>query len=384
MRVFPAELEERAFRHARVREWKDSGLVSAESAARIGVEIGEAPARAAWPLRVVLFGFSGLCLSAGIGLFAVAIRDRAGIGVVCLAWAGIAVAAAETLIRSLKAYRQGAEEALAAAAVVLCAFGAERLLGGGGQSWKFSTEIFSAALAAAAALAYARYGYRLAAIGVAVGLGVFVSSFSGSENAARVELAALYAVLLAAVTFWPDLPRRERERLEIARFFLALSVPLCLNLKLERVAGGYALGGAGQDAFAWATFAAIFLIPAAVLAWGVSSRARALLWAGGIGFLIALCSVKPYLGLPRNSWDPAVLGAGLIAAALILKRRLDSGPDGRRGAYSSWDLGGARDGGALGLLAGVVAAAPAAAPAGPAAPQGRGGGFGGGGASGHF
>lgn len=383
MRIFPAELEERAFRHARVREWKDAGLVSAETAANIGAEIGEAPARAAWPLRVVLFGFSGLCLSACIGLFTVGIRDRTAIGVWCLVWAGIAVFVAETLIRALKAYRQGAEEALVAAAVVLCAFGAERLSGGAGRSWDFSTAIFSFALAAASAAAYARYGYRLAAIGVAVGLGVLVSSSSGSVNAARVELAALYAALLAVVSFWPDLPRRERERLEIARFFLALSVPLCLNLRLERIAGGYALGG-GLDAFAWATAAAIALIPAAVLAWGVSSRARALIWAGGIGLLIALCSVKPYLGIARNSWDPAVLGAALIAAALILKRRLDSGPGGRRGAYSSQELAGDRGGGALGLLAGVVAAAPAAAPAGPDAPHGRGGDFGGGGASGSF
>jgi uncharacterized membrane protein YgcG len=139
-----------------------------------------------------------------------------------------------------------------------------------------------------------------------------------------------------------------------------------------------------MDGFAWATFAAIFLIPSCWLAWGAASRARSLVWAGGVGILVAFCSIKPYFGWARHSWDPAVLGVELIALALILKRWLDSGSGGRRGGFSSEEMGNSESGGALGLLAGAIAAGPATAPKGPDALTGRGGDFGGGGASGSF
>lgn len=356
MRIFPPELEERAFR-------------------------GE-PLRAAWPLRLVLFGLSALCLSAAFVLIAKDLHGRSAVALAAFAVAGAALAAAEGLIRALKLYRQGAEEALVAGAVVLAAFGAERLAPGG-NGWRFSEGVFAAALAAAAAAAYARYGYRLALIGLAAGLSVMVVSWDLGANPARVGLAVLYGALLAAVSLWPGLPRRERERLESARFVLALAVPLVLNLALDRAPALFGVRPS-LGAFEWATLAAVFLLPAAVLAWGISSRARVLLWAGAAGLLVAVCSVKPYFGRPRHPWDPAVLGAALIAVAVLLKRWLDAGPEGRRGAYSSEPEAGKDPGGALALLAGAVAAGPAAPPSGPSGPTGGGGDFGGGGASGSF
>jgi hypothetical protein len=384
VRIFPAEVEERAFRLGLARDWESAGLVDAPTAAKITAELGPPPARAAWPLRLVLFGFTTLCVAALVGLFVVNDRDRTAVGLFCLFAAAFAAAGAERLIRAYAFHRHGVEEALVAAAAVLLALGVERTLDAG-RAWSDREWIFPAALAAASALAYARYGYRLAAIGVAAGLGLLVASFDVGENWTRVLLAALYAGLLAALAFAPGLPRRERERLEIARFFLALSVPLALNVRLEYALRGYEwYGGRELDAFGWLTFAAIFALPAAAFAWGVVSRSRALLWAGALDFLVAQCSVKPYFGLARNSWDPAALGAELIAAALLLKRWLDAGPGGRRGAYSSREMGGSRAEGALGLLAGAAAAAPAAATRAPDVPRGEGGGFGGGGASGSF
>ena len=386
MRIFPPDLEERAFRHGLLKEWKTARLVSPEAAAGIASEIGEPPANAAWPLRIVLFGFAALCQAAAAVLVLKDFHDRFAVGMGCLLAAGLSIALAETMIRSLKVLRHGAEEALVAGAVLLTAFAAERFLGGD-VGYRWSASVFSVALAAAAAPAYARYGYRLAAIGVAVGLGVFLGALDFGERGTRVLLASLYGSLLAAVSLWPGLPRRERERLEIARFFLALSVPLCLNLALERMFNLFYAhaAGVGMDAFSWATFAAIFLIPAGWLAWGISSRARSLIWAGALGLLVAFCSIKPYFGWARHSWDPAVLGVELVVLALVLKRWLDAGPGRRRGAFSSEDMGNSEPGGALGLLAGAVAAGPSSAPAGGPAPmKGHGGDFGGGGASGSF
>ncbi|MFI5349600.1 MAG: hypothetical protein ACHQ2Z_08660 [Elusimicrobiota bacterium] len=386
MRIFPPAIEEQAFRHGVLKEWRDARLVGAEAAVKIAAAIGEPPADAAWPLRFVLFGFASLCQGAAYALVFKDIHDRAVEGVAALIAAATSIAIAEAIIRGLRVRRHGAEEALVAGAVIMAAFAAERFLGGGiiGDS---PIRIVSIALAGGAALAYARYGYRLAAIGAAAGLGGFFGTFDIGERGTRVVLAGLYAVLLAAVSFARSLPRRERERLEILRFFLALSVPLCLNLALDRLGGGL-LGeearSVAMDGFAWATFAAIFLIPSCWLAWGISSRSRPLVWAGGLGFLLAFCSIKPYFGWARHSWDPAVLGVELIVLALALKRWLDSGPGRRRGGFSSEEMGNSEPGGALGLLAGAIAAGPAAAPRGPDAMRGHGGDFGGGGASGSY
>lgn len=382
MRVFPEDAEERACRHERLRDWRSAGLLAADKAPEAAALAGEAPAHAAWPLRVLLFGFAALALAAFSVLALKDLKGRVDSAAVAWAVAAGAVAAAEALIRRLKVRRFGAEEALVAGAVVLLGYGAERLFSSGSR-WQFSTAIFSAAAALGASAAYLRYGYRLASFGAAAALGVFVGSLEYGEHATRVLLAGLYSVLLAAATFWPGLPRRERERLEIVRFFLALSVPLCLNLRLEKLAGGWT-GAPATDAFGLATLAAIFVVPLVWLAWGARERSRTMLWAGAIALLVAQCSLKPYLGLKRNAWDPALLGIELMVIALALKRWLDAGPNRRRGAYSSEALGDPEPGQAAGLLASVVAASPSAAPSGPDHPKGGGGSFGGGGASGGY
>ncbi|UPT74681.1 MAG: hypothetical protein M0D55_02850 [Elusimicrobiota bacterium] len=383
MRIFGEDEERRAFDHDRVRGWASAGLIAPEKRAEAEAAAGEPPSRAATPVRLLLFALAAAMLAALAFLMLKDAGGRAESAVYAWALAACALAGAEAGIKSLKVRRFGAEEALLCGAAVLFAYGAERLAPGESR-WRFSEGVFAGALAIAAAAAYVRYGYRVATLGAAVALGFLLAAFDWGAETVRVLLAALYAALLAAVTLWPGLSRRERDRLELVRFFLALAVPLVLNLKLERLlANRYPSPVSGT--FAWATFAAIFLIPAVWLAWGASARSRTLIWAGAIGLLVAQCSIKPYLGVERNSWDPAVLGTELMLAALILKRWLDSGAGGRRGGYSSEALGESAPGGALGLIAGAVASSPAGPPAGPAeGPKGGGGSFGGGGASGSF
>lgn len=383
MRIFPEDVEERARNHERLRDWRSAGLLAADKAAEASALAGEAPAHAAWPLRILLFGFAALALAALSALMLKDLKGRVDSALVAWIIAAAAVATAELLIiQRMKVRRFGAEEALITGAVVLLAYGAERLCLNGSR-WHFSMMIFSSMLALGAGAAYLRYGYRLASFGAVVALGLLVGSFEYGENTTRVLLAGVYAALLAAATWWPDLPRRERERLELVRFLLALSIPLFLNLRLDGLLQSWR-NSPLTDAFGLATLAAIFIIPLVWLAWGARDRSRTILWAGGIGLLVAQCSIKPYLGLKRNAWDPAVLGLELMILALALKRWLDTGPGGRRGAYSSEALGDSGPGAAAGLLASVVAASPSAQPHAQDRPQGGGGSFGGGGASGGY
>ena len=379
MRIFSDDLEDRAYDHERLSGWRAAGLLGADPGA--DALAGEPPAHAAWPLRILLFGFAALALGAVAILTLKDLKGRVDSALAAWLLAAAAVAAAETVIRRLKVRRFGAEEALVAGAVLLVAYGAERFLPTGSR-WHFSTAIFSGAAALGAAAAYLRYGYRLASFGAVLALGVMTGSLGYEGRATRLLLAALYAALLAAATWWPGLPRRERERLELVRFFLALSVPLCLNLRLDRLIESWTKEPV-TGAFGLSTLAAIFVIPAIWLACGIRERSRVMLWAGAIGLLVAQCSIKPYLGLKREAWDPALLGLELMIIGLALKRWLDSGAGARRGAFSSKALGDPGPGKALGLLASVAAASPAASPH-SEPPKGGGGSFGGGGASGAF
>ena len=383
MRIFPEDVEERARNHERLRDWRLAGLLAADKAAEASALAGEAPAHAAWPLRILLFGFAALALGAFSALMLKDLKGRVDSALVAWGLAAAAIATAEiAIIRRMKVRRFGAEEALVMGAVILFAYGAERLCLNGSR-WHFSLMIFSSTLALGAGAAYLRYGYRLASFGAVVALGLLVGSFEYGENTTRVLLAGVYAALLASATWWPDLPRRERERLELVRFLLALSIPLFLNLRLDGLVRSWHPVPV-TDAFGLATLAAIFIIPLLWLAWGARDRSRTILWAGGISLLVAQCSIKPYLGLRRNAWDPAVLGLEFMLVALALKRWLDAGPGGRRGAYSSEALGESGPGAAAGLLASAVAASPSSAPASPDRPQGGGGTAGGGGASGGY
>ena len=76
MRIFPSEEEDRAFRHERLRDWRSAGLLAADKAGEAGTAAGEAPAHAAWPLRILLFGFAALALAAFSALTLKYIKGR--------------------------------------------------------------------------------------------------------------------------------------------------------------------------------------------------------------------------------------------------------------------------------------------------------------------
>jgi hypothetical protein len=77
--------------------------------------------------------------------------------------------------------------------------------------------------------------------------------------------------------------------------------------------------------FYWFTYIAIWLIPVSGLYLALRARERPLLDVS-IGLtLLTLATNKAYLGIARQTWDPIILGIFLIAAAVILKRRLFAG-----------------------------------------------------------
>jgi len=62
--------------------------------------------------------------------------------------------------------------------------------------------------------------------------------------------------------------------------------------------------------------------------------------AGAIAAILTLVTNKPYLGWPRHTWDPMILGILLTGAALFIRRWLARGPGGIRGGFTAMRLSG--------------------------------------------
>jgi hypothetical protein len=87
--------------------------------------------------------------------------------------------------------------------------------------------------------------------------------------------------------------------------------------------------------FYWATYAATWIIPAAALVDAIRAKDRLLLRVAAALALLTLATNKPYLGWPRQAWDPMVFGLLLAGVSLALRRWLAGGPDGRRSGYTA-------------------------------------------------
>ena len=67
-------------------------------------------------------------------------------------------------------------------------------------------------------------------------------------------------------------------------------------------------------------------LPPIVLARGIRQKDRFVIAVGAIVAILTFVSNKPYLGWPRHTWDPMLLGILLTGVALFIRRWLDRGP----------------------------------------------------------
>jgi uncharacterized membrane protein YgcG len=72
----------------------------------------------------------------------------------------------------------------------------------------------------------------------------------------------------------------------------------------------------------------------------VRQKDRAVIAVGAIVAILTLISNKPYLGWPRHTWDPMLLGVLLTGVAVFLRRWLVGGPGGIRHGFTAERLSG--------------------------------------------
>jgi uncharacterized membrane protein YgcG len=399
VRILGEEAEAKLYALEAARGWKRSGLVSAEQLAACEKELGALPAQAGWAIRLLLFGFALTARGAFNAFFTLTMLGGSSwgssasgpIGAYYLVSAVPLYLLGEWLIRNKNLYRFGIEEGVLAGAIIQFCMGLTLTMNF--HSFKFDELALVVGIPAALACAwyYARFGYLYALYAAAAAfLGVVLSQCTSfSANELRALTAMLLAGLLAVSSVRGE--PGDHDRLGWQSFQGALFMLLCfiVNLRLERLVDLSRVDPPGSGAFYWLSLAAVLALGPLAVAWGLRRRHRPMVAAGAIAALVGLVSVKPYLGLPRHSWDPAVLGIALMSLSLYFKRWLDSGKDGQRDGFTAKPLiVGREDGPGLGAL---LAAATAAGAAGgsAAAPQekgfkGQGGSSGGAGASGGF
>jgi len=128
--------------------------------------------------------------------------------------------------------------------------------------------------------------------------------------------------------------------------FLWLGIYLAINLQLSslRLLGMW-WGAPRMDAgfsrpFYWTTWVLTWCLPPVILTRGVRLKDRFVIAVGAVTVILTLATNKSYLGWPRHTWDPMLLGILLIGVALFIRRWLASSPGGIRHGFTAERLSG--------------------------------------------
>jgi hypothetical protein len=149
---------------------------------------------------------------------------------------------------------------------------------------------------------------------------------------AAATLALVFFVVRAKrLRYQDDYPGDEYGLLQaaaLAGIYLVLNLQIRFDLfdRAPRVSSG---------AFYWTTYVVIWIAPIIGLGLAIREKDRVLLDVSLVMALATLLTNKPYLGWPRHTWDPIVLGVFLMAVAIGLRRWLSSGPGGRRRGFTA-------------------------------------------------
>ncbi len=350
MRIYSASGEETLRARNLLKDWADEGFLTPEQYEHLKRENVSKLRTSNIFLRIVLFLFTLICVAALAALVGVSFLRGSSdqtLGIFLLIYAAICYWVAETAVSRADLYRYGIEEALAACSIVYLCLGMQMTFFSGVPYSAHSLEFLVPAFGAVLSLwIWHRFGLWYA-FPAAMIFALFVpDSWTTSHAARHVIVAALYAIGLVtriAVDSWRK-PCFADDDYSLAEAFLWLGLYLEINLQLSSVPlrGLWGNGGSTQSEFAgwfyWSTWVLIWIVPPVILARGIRRRDRLVIAAGMVTAVLTLITNKPYLGWPRHTWDPIILGLLLIGVALFLRRWLGSGAGGIRHGFTAAHL----------------------------------------------
>lgn len=300
-------------------------------------------------LRLVLFLFTLIIVGAAAALFYVALRPpEQTAGVYCLLFAALCYAAAEVAVSQARLHRYGIEEALAVCSVVFLCAGMQVVFFSGNYSPRPDPHqsLVPAAGAVFSLWIWRRFGLSYAFLAAMVFVRFLPGYWISSYEVQRVIIVVFYATGLAGVA-----AVRSRHRFDyldraysVVEAFLWLGIYLAINLLLSSLSahwlGGMRAASEFQRPFYWGTWVLTWCLPPIVLARGVGQKDRYVITVGAIVAILTFITNKPYLGWPRHTWDPMLLGILLTSVALFVRRWLARGPGGIRHGFTAARLSG--------------------------------------------
>ena len=346
MRIYSACSEETLRARKLLADWVGEGFLSKTQYQLLERETVSELRTTNIFLRLVLFLFTLISLGATAALFFEVSRpSEQTAGVFFLIFAAVCYAAAEAAVSQAKLYRYGIEEALAGCAVgFLCAGMQAALFSGRPYSLKPDAPQF---LVPAAGVVFSlwiwrRFGLSYAFLAAMIFVLFLPGHWTTSREAQRLIIAVFYAIGLAGVAAVRPRHRFDYlgESYSLVEAFLWLGIYLAINLQLASLnLPGHWWGATRASEFGrpfyWGTWVLIWCLPPTVLARGVRQKDRFVIAVGGIVALLTLVSNKPYLGWPRHTWDPMLLGTLLTGAAIFLRTWLVRGPGGIRHGFTA-------------------------------------------------
>jgi hypothetical protein len=350
MRIYASASEETLRARKLLADWAGDGLLTQAQYEHLKQETVSELRTTNIFLRLILFLFTLISVGAAAALFFAVFLPHSSEqtnGIFLLICAALSYAAAELSVSQGRLYRYGIEEALAVGSVVFLCVGMQFAFFSGTpyspKSYGFQS-LIPAAGAVFSLWIWRRFGLWYA-FPAAMVFAVFLPGYcTSSRSAQHVIVALLYAIGLIGVT-----AVRSRHHFDFggndysrAEAFLWLGIYLAINLQLSSLdpRAHWWVGGTGAASefarpFYWTTWMLTWLLPPVVLARGVWLKDRFVLAVGVIVAVLSFVSNKPYLGWPRHTWDPMLLGILLTGVALFIRRWLARGPGGIRGGFTA-------------------------------------------------
>jgi hypothetical protein len=397
VRVYSASSEETLRARKLLKDWVGEGFVTKEQYQLLEKETVSELRTTNIFLRLVLFLFTLISVGAAAALFLEVFLSGPSeqtTGVFFLIFAPVCYAAAEIAVSQARLYRYGIEEALAVCSVVFLCVGIQLALFTG-RSYSPAECLVPAAGAVFSLWIWRRFGFPYAFIAAMIFVIFLPGYWTSSPSARHLIIAAFYTTGLIAVATVRSRHRFDylEQTYSLVEAFLWLGIYLAVNLKLSSfdLPPRWSIGipdtsGLFPRPFYWGTWVMIWCLPPIVLARGLRQKDRFVIAVGAIVATLTLVSNKPYLGWPRHTWDPMLLGVLLTGVAVLLRRWLARSPGGIQHGFTAARLSGKdKDWINVGAtVAGLLSPQPPAPQ--PSSPDFRfgGGQTGGGGASGDF